>query len=149
MRYVQPIADVRCEGIQSRSGLHAKAVRVRSLKEVDGAFDVIGIDEVHMLQIADMTIIKEWLDQDKIIIASGLDIDYQGRLMPVARRLFELKPEELISKPSVCEICREYTAAYTQILANGIEITDGLPPLVPEDGVYEYQARCRKCFILG
>lgn len=145
--YVQPKANVRDQGIQSRLGIKTTARAVRSLRDIHQSFDVISIDEVHMFDEQDGDIIDGWLKQDKNIIASGLDLDYRGKLLPIVIRLLELKPDQLISKLSVCDMCKEYRAPFTQILNDHQPVLSGLPSVVPEDGTYEYQARCRDCFV--
>lgn len=147
--YAQPEANVRDEGIQSRLGANATALCVRSLADIHEDFDVIGIDEVHMFDETDAAVIESWLHRDKNVIASGLDLDYRGKLIPVVKRLIELKPDHLITATSVCESCKHINinAQFTQILQNGEPILSGLPPVVPEDGTYDYQPRCRNCFV--
>lgn len=145
--YVQPEANVRDTGIRSRLGISTAALNVQSLHDVDSDFDVIGIDEVHMFDEQDHHVIDRWLNEGKIIIASGLDLDYRGKMMPIIIRLYELKPDKLITNKAVCDSCKKYDARFTQILQNGVAIHSGLPHVVPEDGTYEYQARCRNCFV--
>lgn len=145
--YVQPEANVRDSGIQSRLGVNATALVVESLRDVTSSFDVIGIDEVHMFDKNDGDVIDEWLRQNKNIVASGLDLDYRGKLIPVVKRLIELKPDHVINKISVCDVCKQYRAPFTQILRKGQPVLSGLPAVVPEDGTYQYEARCRDCFV--
>jgi thymidine kinase len=145
--YVQSEANVRDQGIQSRLGMNATALAVRSLHDVDQSFDIIGIDEVHMFDVGNEQAIDTWLHQGKDIIASGLDLDYRGKMLPIIIRLLELKPDKIISKTSACDACKEPGAQFTQILNHGEPVLSGLPPVVPEDGTYDYQARCRDCFV--
>ena len=145
--YVQPEANVRDEGIRSRLGINATALSVKSLDEVHQSFDVIGIDEVHMFSEGVNDIVDIWLRQNKNVIASGLDLDYRGKMLPIIIRLLELKPEESIAKISVCDSCRRYNAQFTQLLSHNVPILSGVPSVVPEDGTYDYQARCRGCFV--
>jgi thymidine kinase len=144
--YIQPKRDTREEGISSRLGLNTKAERVASLRNIKTDADVIGIDEVHMFDAEDADIVERWLKDGKEVLASGLDLDYRSQLTPMVKRLIELGPELTISKPAVCEVCLQYTAAFTQILQKGKPVLDGLPAIVPEDGTYVYEARCRNCF---
>lgn len=145
--YVQPEANVRDIGIRSRMGIGAAALSLQTLREVDDQFDVIGIDEIHMFHESDEQIINKWLVEGKNIIASGLDLDYRGKMMPIIIRLLELKPDKLVTNKAVCDSCKKYDARFTQILKSGIAVQSGLPHVVPEDGTYEYQARCRGCFV--
>ena len=145
--YVQPEANTREQGIRSRLGVNATALTVKSLRDIDRPFDVISVDEVHMFDEADATIVDTWLHDGKNVIASGLDLDYRGKMLPIIIRLLELKPEEHISKLAVCDSCREYRAPFSQILHEGIPILSGLSSVTIDDGSYEFQARCRDCFV--
>lgn len=145
--YIQAAKHVRDEGITSRIGIATKATRVASLADAGNDFDVIGIDEAHMFSPEDVTHISRWLEDGKEIVVSGLDVSYEGTLMPSIAKLYELKPDTIINKLSVCDICHQYTGKFTQILKNETVVTSGLPHVVPEDGTYEYQSRCRKCFV--
>ena len=144
--YVKSSKDVRDQGITSRAGINTKAVHVSSLSEVKNHVDVIGIDEVHMFDEDDAKYIDEWLNNGKEVFASGLDLDYSATITPMVRRLVELKPELILTKTAVCEACHEYRALFTQIIHKGKPVLGGLPPIVPEDGTYIYQARCRNCY---
>ncbi len=145
--YVQPAANVRDKGIRSRSGATIDAIVVKSLGDITTPFDVIGIDEIHMFDAKDAQFIDKWLLDDKLVFISGLDLDYRGKMPAIVRRLLELKPEKLIHKLSVCDVCRQYRGQFTQILKDDEPVVSGLPIVVPEDGTYVYQARCRTCFV--
>ncbi len=145
--YVQTKKDVRDKGITSRMGVNTKALAVKSLNEIKNGFDVIGIDEIHMFDEADIKFVKKWLEEGKEVYASGLDLDYSATLTPMVRKILELKPERIISKVAVCEVCHDYSAQFTQILHKGEPVLSGLPHIVPEDGTYVYEPRCRKCYV--
>lgn len=146
--YLQPAANVRDEGIRSRLGIDVRATRVVSLKDAaTRAFDVIGIDEVHMFALKDLMIIEQWILEEKSVFVSGLDLDYRGRMPAIVKGLLELKPDQLIYKIAVCDVCRQYRAQFSQILHDRKPVLSGLPLIIPEDGTYEYQARCRHCFV--
>jgi thymidine kinase len=112
--YVQPKANVRDEGIQSRVGINTKAITVQSLREVTTPFDVIGIDEIHMFDPRDSAVIDEWLLAEKTVFASGLDLDYRAQMPPIIQHLLEIKPDTIIPKVAVCEICKKYQAQFTR-----------------------------------
>ncbi len=144
--YVQPKLNVRDRGVKSRLGVIVKAISVSSLSEIKSDFDVIGIDEINMFDVSEAKIIEKWVSAGKVVFISGLDLDYRAKMPPIFQKLLELKPNQTIAKLAVCDICHEYTAQFTQILKDGKELLGGIPSVVPEDGTFEYQARCRKCF---
>lgn len=145
--YVQSANNTRDDGIVSRAGVNTSAIKVHSLAEVDDDFHIIGIDEINMFPPSDVQFVAKWLKADKGVFISGLDLDYRGHMPPVVQALFELKPESIITKIAVCEVCHRYAAQFTQIVHKDEPVLGGLPLIVPEDGTYEYQARCRTCFV--
>jgi thymidine kinase len=145
--YVQPHANTRDAGIRSRLGINTNAVSVASLSEITEPFDVVGIDEIHMFDPKDASVIEDWIKQGKAVFVSGLDLDYRAKMPPIVARLMEIKPDVIISKIAVCDICKKYQAQFSQIVHNGEPVLAGLPLITPEDGTYEYQARCRDCFV--
>ena len=145
--YVQPEQNVRDQGICSRLGISTASVAVKSLQDIATDFDVIGIDEIHMFGADDVRFLADSIKAGKEVVASGLDLDYRGRLQPTIQKLMELKPDNLVMKLAVCDVCNRYKAQFTQILHGGTLVLDGVPSVVPEDGTYDYQARCRICFV--
>ncbi len=146
---VHPVKNVREKHITSRLGVSKTSRKVEKLSDIKEDFDVIGIDEIHMFGGTDTRNIKKWLLDGKEIIISGLDLDYKGQLMPIIRAILELKPDKVIYKRSVCEICKSFEGAYTQILQNGKIIKRGLPSVVPESSQEPdrtYRPVCRACF---
>jgi thymidine kinase len=145
--YVKSKKHTRDQTVYSRIGINTKASSVDSLSEIHNGFDVIGIDEIHMFPEEDIQAIKSWLKEKKEVFVSGLDLDYSATMTPLIKKILELKPDRIISKVAVCEVCHELRAQFTQILHNGQPVLSGLPHIVPEDGTYEYQARCRDCYV--
>jgi thymidine kinase len=144
----QSVRNVRDEFIESRNGVHLQAQKIKHLSEIlDTAPDVIGIDEIHMFPAAEIDALEELLKRGKRVVVSGLDTDYKGKLFDTVARLFELGPKEIKYRRAVCETCKTPDAIYTQILGNGTPVVAGLPPVVPDDGTYSYQASCRNCFV--
>src|SRR5690606_37138973 len=140
---------VRDEGIVSRSGLKVKSIKIQSLQELKNSVDVIGIDEAFMFKPDDIDCVEKWLAAGNVVLISSLDLDYRGRMPEMVQKLLELKPDQLIYKKAVCDACKSYDAVYTQIVHEGKPVTGGLPTVVPEDGTYLYEARCRTCFMRG
>lgn len=145
--YAQPAKNVRDAGISSRLGVMTKAFSVDSLSEITDDFDVIGIDEIHMFPMSDVHLVEKWIIADREVFISGLDLDYRGKMPPIILALMELKPHELVAKVAVCDNCHRFGAQFSQILEHGNVMLADLPMIVPEDGTYEYQARCRDCFV--
>lgn len=144
----QPTRNVRDEQIQSRNGIGINAQKITSLKEIiPTSARIIGIDELHMFEAEDVSHIEQLLHEGIKIIASGLDLDYQGKMFAPIQRLLELGPKEVRYRRAVCEICKSPEATHSQVLENSTPLTSGMPPTIPDDGTFDYQARCRKCFV--
>ena len=144
---LQPSHNIRDTSVESRSGLKKKARKVTSLQEVsDATEDVIGIDEVNMFPAEDAQVLKKWLLEGKRLVVSGLDLDYRARMLPIIAEIYQLKPELVIDRIAVCELCKSYKARFTQVVANGTIVRSGLPSLLPEDGTYLYRPVCRPCY---
>lgn len=144
----QSSRNVRDAQIFSRNGnLQLEAKKVASLSEInEDKFKVIGIDEVHMFAKQDVLAVERFLKRGVEVVASGLDLDYQGRLFGIVKKLLELGPKEVKYRQAVCEQCQSLDAVYSQILKGGQAVLEGLPAIMPDDGSYDYQPRCRRCF---
>lgn len=144
----QPVRNVRDTGIESRSGLVLQAQKVKSLREIlDRDLSVVGIDEVHMFDPADAVYIGELLLRGTDVIVSGLDTDYRGEMFDMVKKLFELGPREVKYKRAVCNDCKSFSATHTQVYSSGKPLTEGMPPVIPDDGTFTYEPLCRKCFV--
>ena len=142
---IKPETDTRNDGIFSRAGHRLDAMTLKSLKSVPQA-DVYIVDESHFFPAEEVEYVEKWLDKSDVIIA-GLDVGHKRELLPFYTKLYELKPDILISKVAECHVCHSYNANYTQILIGGVEYTGEFESAPVEDGTYEYQPRCRKCFM--
>jgi thymidine kinase len=91
--------------------------------------------------------LEQLLDEKVKLIISGLDLDYQGKMHETVRRLLELGPKEVRYRRSICEKCKNPEATYSQVLQHNIPVVEGMPPVIPDDGTFSYQATCRKCFV--
>lgn len=143
----QSIKNVRDENIKSRNGEEIQAQKIHSLKEIEREkYSIIGIDEIHMFSEDEASHIHGLLRSGAKIIASGLDMDYRGKIFLIVKNLIALNPVKTIYKQANCEKCNNPNATHTQILKNFIPVTSGLPPCVPDDGTYEYKSVCKNCF---
>ena len=144
----QSARNVRDEHIASRGGVAIGATKVAHIPDnADAPYRVVGIDEAHMFPPEDVRAIEQLLRRGVEVIAAGLDTDYQGKMFDVIRGLFELGPRDVRYKRSVCDVCRTPGAIYSQVLRGGIPLTDGMPPVIPDDGTFTYLAVCRRCFV--
>lgn len=144
----QPQKNVRDEGIASRSGLFLAAQKIHSLKDINlDAYDVIGLDEVHMFNPHEVRYLRSLLTRDTDIIACGLDTDYKGEMFEIIKKLLELGPSNVTYKRAVCAGCKAFTATHTQVYREGKPLTGGMPSVIPEDGTFEYEPVCRNCFV--
>lgn len=144
----QSARNVRDSFIESRNGAQLKAKKIARLSEIlDDDVEVVGIDEIHMFEEADVPAIETLLRRGVRVVASGLDTDYQGKLFIIIAKLIELCPRTINYHRAVCELCRKPDAVYTQILKTGEPVIAGLPPVVPDDGSFTYRPACRSCFV--
>ncbi|OGH85793.1 MAG: hypothetical protein A2294_02390 [Candidatus Magasanikbacteria bacterium RIFOXYB2_FULL_38_10] len=144
----QPVRNVRDNEVESRAGAVLFGQKIKNLKEIlDHDLEIVGIDEVHMFLPEDIEAVEILLKKQVQVIVSGLDMDYKGKLFDTVSRLIELGPKEIIYKRSVCEKCLHYNGVYTQIFKNEDPVVAGLPPVVPDDGTYNYKPVCRECFV--
>lgn len=141
--YIKPKRDVRSSEVKSRLGTSVEAVEYDEIPLATPVCDVIAIDEAHMFSDFKEQV-AEWLKTKEVLIA-GLNTDHAGRLMPTIASLLELSPDVLINKQAVCERCGS-PATHTQVTLNGEVVDKRLPPELPDDGTYEYEAVCRRCF---
>lgn len=144
----QPVRNVRDTGIESRSGLVLQAQKIKSLREIlNEDLSVVGIDEVHMFEPMDIEHVARLLNQGTEVIVSGLDTDYRGEMFETVKKLFELGPREVRYKRAVCNDCKNFSATHTQVYSHGKPLTEGMPPVIPDDGTFTYEPLCRKCFV--
>jgi thymidine kinase len=150
-RIYQSARHVRDTGVVSRSGAALATVKTTTLTAaLDSDVDVVGIDEVHMFTVADMAVVRTLLNRGTRVVAAGIDLDHRGELFAPVRALLELGPAVVTYRRAVCDICRHFTAVYTQVLEHGEPMIRVLPPstALPDDGTYTYEARCRGCAVL-
>lgn len=144
----QSSRNVRDEKISSRNGVGIEAKKITNLKEaLDKNFSVIGIDEVHMFDSADVVVVAQLLKNGVKVVAAGLDMDYKGKIFDIVKSLLELGPKEVRYRRAACEVCRLPEAVYTQVFNKGEPVVVGMPSVIPDDGTFTYQPVCRHCFI--
>ncbi len=142
----KPALDTRysAEEIVSHSSLRMPSIAIQStaeiLQQLDWRSQVVGIDEVNLLDDGLVEIVEKLADSGKQVILAGLDTDYLGRPFPPIPEL--LARAEYITKTlAVCMRCGA-PAKHTQRL-----VPDG--DLIVVGAVGMYEARCRACFEPG
>ena len=159
----QSSRNVRDEHISSRNGVIIEAKKVSTLADaldkrrvsmdgtrhdsVESNYAVVGIDELHMFDPTDAAVVAELLNRGVKVVAAGLDLDYRGKMFEIVKCLLELGPKEVKYKRAVCELCRQPAAVYSQVFNKGLPLTEGMPPVIPDDGTFIYQPVCRRCFV--
>src|SRR3989338_3889238 len=84
----QSARNVRDSFIESRNGAQLKAKKIARLSEIlSDDVEVVGIDEIHMFEEADVPAIEALLRRGVRVVASGLDTDYQGKLFIIIAKL--------------------------------------------------------------
>jgi thymidine kinase len=144
----QSSRNVRDEHVSSRNGVIIEARKVIDLNEaLQKNLAIVGIDEVHMFDQKEAEVVAELLIRGVKVVAAGLDLDYRGKMFDIIKRLLELGPKDVRYKRAVCELCRQPSAVYSQVFNNGFPMTEGMPPVIPDDGTFTYQPVCRGCFV--
>jgi len=139
--------NVRDNQIESRNGALLDANKVGSFAEIiDAGYEIIGIDEIHMFRPEEAENIKKILQKGTQVVVAGLDLDYRGEMFLIIKKLLEIGPLRVVYRRAVCENCHEHNAVYTQVYNNGAPITEGMPPVIPDDGTFTYSPLCRSCF---
>ncbi|HEY3412345.1 MAG TPA: thymidine kinase [Armatimonadota bacterium] len=144
----QSARNQRDASIFSRTGSSLAATKLSSLAPLlEQQYEIIGIDEVHMFAPEEAEIVNTLINRGVQVVASGLDMDYRGKLMPTIQRLLELGPAVVRYRRAVCEVCRRPNATHTQVYRGTQPLVEGAPPVLPEDGTYVYKPVCRQCFV--
>ncbi len=112
------------------------------LNHVDKTTDVVAIDEVQFLDEPVVDIIDHLVNKGKIVMVSGLDMDFRGEPFSFMPQLMA-KAEYVMKLSAVCLQCGA-PATRTQ------RIIDGKPakyydPVVLIGASESYEARCRHC----
>ena len=138
--------------VRSRIGLRAEAVAVCEAEDVralflsraaEGPLDVLICDECQFLTPAQVEQMKELADLDDIpVLCFGLRADFQTKLFPGSKRLFEIA-DSITEIKSVCRCGRKATVNARfddngEIIVEGDQICIG--------GNDRYEGMCYKCY---
>ena len=138
--------------VRSRIGLENEAiavlpeVNVRELFHTLGAqvpYDVLICDECQFLTAAQVNQMKDLADLDDIpVLCFGLRADFQTKLFPGSKRLFEIA-DSITEIKSVCRCGRKATVN-ARLDANGEIVVEGDQVLIGGNDCYE--GVCYNCY---
>ncbi|MCD8009406.1 MAG: thymidine kinase [Lachnospiraceae bacterium] len=148
---LKPFADNR-DGqytIRSRVGLSAEAeaispaVDIRALYTQRTPVDVIIADECQFFTEEQIDQLRELVDLENLpVLCFGLRTDFQTRLFPGSRRLFETA-DSISEIKTICS-CGNKATVNARIDSEGYIITEGAQ--VELGGNERYLAMCHKCW---
>ncbi len=148
---IKPAADVR-DGqftLRSRIGLTAQCEAIPPESDIRALYyerqpvDVIIVDECQFLTSAQIDQLRLLVDEEDLpVLCFGLRTDFQTKLFPGSRRLFELA-DSITEIKTICDCGRKATVN-ARIDADGYVVTEGSQVLL--GGNNSYIAMCHKCY---
>lgn len=141
----KPSFDVRFDEnkIVSRTGAKTNAIVIKESSEIlkywNSEFKVVAIDEVNFLDDGIFKVIDKLVLNGVRVIISGSDMDYLRRPFGVTPGLLAIA-DDITKLKAVCLLCKS-DAAFSFRKENNNDLNFL--------GDSEYEARCRKCHILG
>lgn len=149
---IKPSADDRDGKIilRSRVGLEAPAEVVAPEADIRELFrqrdkpDVIIVDECQFMLPAQIDQLREIVDMDNVpVLCFGLRTDFQSKLFPGSRRLFEVA-DTLTEIKTICD-CGAKATTNARVGEDGYIVTEGAQLLL--GGNDRYIAMCHKCWM--
>ena len=141
-----------CTIVRSRIGLYAEAVAVSPENDVrklyltrheESPLDVLICDECQFLTGGQVDQMKELADLDDVpVLCFGLRADFQTKLFPGSKRLFEIA-DSITEIKSVCRCGRKATVN-ARFDDSGVIITEGDQVCI--GGNDRYEGVCYKCY---
>ena len=141
-----------CTIVRSRIGLYAEAVAVSPEDDVrklyltrheESPLDVLICDECQFLTGGQVDQMKELADLDDVpVLCFGLRADFQTKLFPGSKRLFEIA-DSITEIKSVCRGGRKATVN-ARFDDSGVIITEGDQVCI--GGNDRYEGVCYKCY---
>ena len=148
---IKPAADAR-DGqfvLKSRIGLSSECEAIGADKDIRALYharekvDVIIVDECQFMTQAQIDQLRELVDREDLpVLCFGLRTDFQTKLFPGSRRLFELA-DSITEIKTICDCGRKATTN-ARIGADGYVVTEGDQVLL--GGNDSYIAMCHKCY---
>lgn len=149
---IKPSLDSRdgADIVKSRIGLAETATVIEPETELEALYesnysdvDVVIADECQFLTPKQVDALREIVDEYGIpVMCFGLRTDFQTKLFPGSRRLFEVA-DSITEIKTVCD-CGSKAVVNARIDAEGRVITEGEQVLI--GGNDSYVAMCHKCW---
>jgi thymidine kinase len=138
------------DDVVSHSGYAINAVAIQKSSQIYGYIQndtqVVGIDEVQFFDDEIVDIAIDLANKGIRVIAAGLDMDFKGEPFGPTPRL--LAVAEFVDKiQAICSVCGQPATRSQRLI-------DGKPakydaPIIQVGAVESYEARCRKCHVVG
>ena len=148
---IKPAADNR-DGeftLRSRVGLTAEAEAIGPDKDIRALYvqrekvDVIIVDECQFMTGEQIDQLRELVDREDLpVLCFGLRTDFQTKLFPGSRRLFELA-DSITEIKTICDCGRKATVN-ARLSPEGYVVTEGSQVFL--GGNDSYIAMCHKCY---
>lgn len=141
----KPSFDTRFDAqkVVSRTGAQVNAIVIKEAKEIlnywNKDYKSVAIDEINFLDEGIFDVIDHLVLNGVRVIASGLDMDFLRRPFGVTPGLLAVA-DEVKKLKAVCLVCKS-DAAFSFRKEDSQELN--------MLGDLEYEARCRKCHIIG
>lgn len=148
---LKPSADDRDGAltIKSRIGLAAEAEAIGAQENICQLYysrekvDVVIVDECQFLTESQIDQLRELVDEENIpVLCFGLRTDFQTKLFPGSRRLFEVA-DSITEIKTICG-CGSKATVNARIDEDGYVITEGAQVCL--GGNDRYIAMCHKCW---
>ena len=148
---IKPSADTRDGAvmIRSRVGLQSEAQvippegNVCELFAAHGKTDVIIVDECQFMTPAQIDQLRDIVDTENIpVLCFGLRTDFQSKLFPGSRRLFEVA-DTISEIKAICD-CGAKATTNARIDPEGYVVTEGAQVFLGGNDCYI--AMCHKCW---
>ncbi|MBO5131307.1 MAG: thymidine kinase [Romboutsia sp.] len=138
------------DDVVSHSGYAINAVAIQKSSQIydyiQNDTQVVGIDEVQFFDDEIVDIAIDLANKGIRVIAAGLDMDFKGEPFGPTPRL--LAVAEFVDKiQAICSVCGQPATRSQRLI-------DGKPakydePIIQVGAVESYEARCRKCHVVG
>ena len=138
------------DDVVSHSGYAINAVAIQKSSQIydyiQNDTQVVGIDEVQFFDDEIVDIAIDLANKGIRVIAAGLDMDFKGEPLGPTPRL--LAVAEFVDKiQAICSVCGQPATRSQRLI-------DGKPakydaPIIQVGAVESYEARCRKCHVVG